>query len=185
MVLDAKPLTAYAEALNKATLEVRENAQPGFTSGLFHQETERGQRIRAEATKPLPTTLAQALDLKRKDLGEGTIQNHERQILLPRKESADSEFVFPQGISKAKAKDYVDSRLRTLATHLGYSKTEKTNAHSYRHAFGGGLSDSCNQEVKQKLLGHSGSLTSHYTSDNMAEPSKAVECVGVNLTFEV
>ena len=29
-----------------------------------------------------------------------------RQILLPRQESADSEFVFPQGIRKAKAKDY-------------------------------------------------------------------------------
>lgn len=80
MVLDAKPLTPYAEALNKATLEVRENAQPGFTSGLFHQETERGQRLRAEATKPLPTTFAQALDLKRKDLGAGTIQNDESQI---------------------------------------------------------------------------------------------------------
>ena len=103
-------MTPYAEALTKATLEAKENAQPGFTSGLFHQETERCQRLRAEATKPLPTTLAQALDLKRKDPGEGTIQNAERQILLPRKESAESEFVCPQGIRKAKAKDYVDSR---------------------------------------------------------------------------
>ena len=80
MVLVAKQLTPYAEALNKATLEAKENAQPGFTSGLFHQETERCQRLRAEATKPLPTTLAQALDLKRKDLGAGTIQNDESQI---------------------------------------------------------------------------------------------------------
>ena len=103
---------------------------------------------------------------------------------MPRKESAASEYVFPEGIRKAKAKDYVGSRLRKLATHLGYSKTEKTNAHSYRHAFGGDLSYSCNQEVKQKLLGHTGNLTSHYTSDNMAELSKAVECVGVNLNFE-
>ncbi|MDB4616497.1 hypothetical protein OAE23_00150 [Synechococcus sp. AH-551-E11] len=71
---------AYAAASKKAILEGQKNADSIFTSGLLHQETELDQSLRAEAAKPLPVTLEQALDLKRSDLGERTLSNYATQI---------------------------------------------------------------------------------------------------------
>ena len=75
IALDNDQVDAYAAASKTAILEGGTNADSVFTSGLLHQETALSQRLRAEAAKPLPVTLEQALDLKRSDLGERTLSN--------------------------------------------------------------------------------------------------------------
>ena len=80
IALDNDQAVAYAAASKTAILEGRTNADSVFTSGLLHQETALGQRLRAEAAKPLPVTLEQALDLKRSHLGEQALSNYATQI---------------------------------------------------------------------------------------------------------
>lgn len=353
IALDNEQAVAYAAASKAAILEGRTNADSVFTSGLLHQETELGQRLRAEAAKPLPVTLEQALDLKRSDLGERTLSNYKTQIaaweehinastlssltpsslnsfirwlaspiakggrgmckdsannyglklrslikvhnqhckqdnqrmaipgfdlmqhsetekrqkvlkdreraasdktcmamqkgmieiypelelliplyrlaglrnteapflkwehirkdpsgtwiidllwsktadgirlipinkklqsiLLPRREDPDS-YVLPSKIHNVKnTKDWIGDRIRNVVKHLELSSA--ANAHSYRHAFGGDLSYHCTEEVKQKLMGHKGNLTSHYTSEKIKALAEAVEYVGTEIDF--
>ena len=78
-------------------------------------------------------------------------------------------------------RDWVGSRLRRARQLAGVQQS--ANAHSYRHAFGGDLSYHCTQEVKQKLMGHKGNLTSHYASERMAALTEAVELVGTEIKF--
>ena len=68
-----------------------------------------------------------------------------------------------------------------MAKHLELKGA--ANAHSYRHAFGGDLSYHCTEEVKQKLMGHKGNLTSHYTSEKIKSLAEAVEYVGADINF--
>ncbi|MDB4677537.1 hypothetical protein OAE71_00060 [Synechococcus sp. AH-551-A21] len=353
IALDNDQATAYAAASKRAILEGRTNADSVFTSGLLHQETELGQRLRAEAAKPLPSTLEQALDLKRSDLGERTLSNYTTQIaaweehikastlasvtpsslnsfirwlvlpvakggrgmgkdsannyglkirslikahnqhckqdnqrmaipdfdlmqhsetekrqkvlkdreraasdktcramqrgmieiypelelliplyrlaglrnteapflkwehigkdrsgtwmidllwsktadgirlipinnklqsiLLPRRGDPDS-YVLPSQIHDVKnIKDWIGNRIRNVAKHLKINGA--SNAHSYRHAFCGDLSYHCTEEVKQKLMGHKGNLTSHYTSEKMKALATAVEFIGTDIDF--
>ena len=79
------------------------------------------------------------------------------------------------------ARDCVGSRLRKARQLAGVQQS--ANAHSYRHAFGGDLSYYCTLEVKQKLMGHKGNLTSHYTSESMTALADAVECVSSEMKF--
>ncbi|WP_222929753.1 hypothetical protein [Synechococcus sp. SYN20] len=354
IALDNDQAAAYAAASKTAILEGRTNAGSIFTSGLLHQETELGQRLRAEAAKPLPVTLEQALDLKRSDLGERTLSNYKTQIaaweehinastlssltssslnsfirwlaspvakggrgmckdsannyglklrslinvhnqhckqdnqrvavpgidlmqhsetekrqkvlkdreraasdetcmamqrgmleiypelelliplyrlaglrnteapflkwqhirkdpsgtwmidllwsktadgirlipineklksmLLPRRGDPDS-YVLPSKIHDVKnIKDWIGNRIRAVAGHV--KEKGAANAHSYRHAFGGDLSYHCTEEVKQKLMGHKGNLTSHYTSERMKALATAVEFVGTEINFK-
>ena len=354
IALDHNQAAAYAAASEKAILEGRDNADSIFTSGLLHQETELGQRLRAEAAKPLPVTLEQALDLKRSDLGERTLSNYKTQIaaweehinastlssltssslnsfirwlaspvakggrgmckdsannyglklrslikvhnqhckqdnqrvampgidlmqhsetekrqkvlkdreraasdetcmamqrgileiypelelliplyrlaglrnteapflkwqhirkdpsgtwiidllwsktadgirlipineklksiLLPQQGDLDS-YVLPSKIHEVKnIKDWIGNRIRAVADHV--KEKGAANAYSYRHAFGGDLSYHCTEEVKQKLMGHKGNLTSHYTSERMKALATAVEFVGTEIDFE-
>ena len=354
IALDNDQATAYAAASKTAILEGRTNAGSIFTSGLLHQETELGQRLRAEAAKPIPVTLEQALDLKRSDLGERTLSNYKTQIaaweehinastlssltpsslnsfirwlaspvakggrgmckdsannyglkirslikvynqhckqdnqrmaipgfdlmqhsetekrqkvlkdreraasdetcmamqrgmleiypelelliplyrlaglrnteapflkwqhirkdpsgtwmidllwsktadgirlipineklksmLLPRRGDPDS-YVLPSKIHDVKnIKDWIGNRIRAVAGHV--KEKGAANAHSYRHAFGGDLSYHCTEEVKQKLMGHKGNLTSHYTSERMKALATAVEFVGTEINFK-
>jgi site-specific recombinase XerD len=353
IALDNDQAAAYAAASKRAILGGRTNADSVFTSGLLHQETELGQRLRAEAAKPLPVTLEQALDLKRADLGERTLSNYATQIaaweehinastlsslsssslnsfirwlaspvakggrgmckdsannyglkirslikvynqhckqdnqrmalpgfdllqhsetekrqkvlkdreraasdetcmamqrgmieiypelelliplyrlaglrnteapflqwqhirkdpsgtwmvdllwsktadgirlipineklqsiLLPRRGDPDS-YVLPSQIHDVKnIKDWIGDRIRNVAKHQKVNGA--ANAHSYRHAFGGDLSYHCTEEVKQKLMGHKGNLTSHYTSEKMKALATAVEFVGTEIDF--
>ena len=355
IALDNDQAVAYAAASKTAILEGRTNADSVFTSGLLHQETELGQRLRAEAAKPLPVTLEQALDLKRADLGERTLSNYATQIaaweehinastlsslsssslnsfirwlaspvakggrgmckdsannyglkirslikvynqhckqdnqrmglpgfdllqhsetekrqkvlkdreraasdktcmamqrgmieiypelelliplyrlaglrnteapflkwehirkdpsgtwiidllwsktadgirlipinkklksiLLPRRGDPDS-YVLPSKIHDVKnIKDWIGDRIRNVTKHLKVNGA--ANAHSYRHAFGGDLSYHCTEEVKQKLMGHKGNLTSHYTSEKMKALATAVEYVGTYIDFRL
>ena len=78
-------------------------------------------------------------------------------------------------------RDWVGSRLRRARQLAGVKQS--ANAHSYRHTFGGDLSYYCTLEVKQKLIGHKGNLTSHYTSERMTALADAVECVGSEMKF--
>ena len=78
-------------------------------------------------------------------------------------------------------RDWVGSRLRRARQLAGVKQS--ANTHSYRHAFGGDLGYHCTQEVKQKLMGHKGNLTAHYTSEKMSELAKAVEFVGSEIKF--
>ena len=50
--------------------------------------------------------------------------------------------------------------------------------------FGGDLSYYCTEEVKQKLMGHKGNLTSHYTSEKMKVLATVVEFVGTEIDFK-
>ena len=68
-----------------------------------------------------------------------------------------------------------------MAKHLKVNGA--ANAPSYRHAFGGDLSYHCTEEIKQKLMGHKGNLTSHYTSEQMKALATAVEFVGTDIDF--
>ena len=353
IALDNDQAVAYAAASKTAILEGRTNADSVFTSGLLHQETELGQRLRAEAAKPLPVTLEQALDLKRPDLGERTLSNYATQIaaweehinastlsslssstlnsfirwlaspiakggrgmgkdsannyglkirslikvhnqhckhdnqrmalpgidlmqhsetekrqkvlkdreraasdktcmamqkgmieiypelelliplyrlaglrnteapflkwehirkdpsgtwiidllwsktadgirlipvnkklqsiLLPRRDNPDS-YVLPSQIHDIKnIKDWIGDRIRNVAKHQKVE--DAANAHSYRHAFGGDLSYHCTEEIKQKLMGHKGNLTSHYTREKIKALAEAVEYVGTEINF--
>ncbi len=354
IALDNDHAAAYAAASKTAILEGRTNSDSIFTSGLLHQETELGQRLRSEAAKPLPVTLEQALDLKRSDLGERTLSNYATQIsaweehinastlssvtssslnsfirwlalpiakggrgmgkdsannyglkirslikahnqhckqdnqritipgielmplsetekrqkvlkdreraasdetcmamqtgmleiypelelliplyrlaglrnteapflkwqhirkdpsgtwmidllwsktadgirlipineklksmLLPRRGDPDS-YVLPSKIHEVKnIKDWIGNRIRAVADHV--KEKGAANAHSYRHAFGGDLSYHCTEEVKQKLMGHKGNLTTHYTSEKMKALATAVEFVGTEINFK-
>ena len=353
IALDNDQTVAYAATSKRAILEGRDNADSTFTSGLLHQETELGQRLRAESAKPLPVTLEQALDLKRSDLGERTLSNYATQIaaweehinastlssltpsslnsfirwlaspvakggrgmckdsannyglkirslikvynqhckqdnqrmaipgfdlmqhsetekrqkvlkdreraasdktcmamqrgmieiypelelliplyrlaglrnteapflkwehirkapsgtwiidllwsktadgirlipineklksiLLPHRGDPDS-YVLPSKIHDVKnIKDWIGDRIRNVVKHLEINGA--ANAHSYRHAFGGDLSYHCTEEVKQKLMGHKGNLTSHYTSEKIKALAEAVEFVGTDIYF--
>ena len=353
IALDNDQADAYAAASKTAIHEGRTNADSVFTSGLLHQETALGQKLRAEAAKPLPVTLEQALDLKRSDLSERTLSNYATQIaaweehtnastlssltpsslnsfirwlaspvakggrgmckdsannyglkirslikvynqhckqdnqrmaipgfdlmqhsetekrqkvlkdreraasdktcmamqrgmieiypelelliplyrlaglrnteapflkwehirkdpsgtwiidllwsktadgiriipinkklqsiLLPRREDPDS-YVLPSKIHDVKnIKDWIGDRIRNVVKHLEINGA--ANAHSYRHAFGGDLSYHCTEEVKQKLMGHKGNLTSHYTSEKIKALAEAVEFVGTDIYF--
>ena len=104
-----------------------------------------------------------------------------QEILLPLR--GDSEaFVLPERIHDVdNTRDWVGSRLRRARQSAGVKQS--ANAHSYRHAFGGDLGYHCTQEVKQKLMGHKGNLTSHYTSEKMSALAKAVEYVGSEIKF--
>jgi integrase len=102
-------------------------------------------------------------------------------ILLSRRSDSDS-FVLPERIHGVKnIKDWIGDRIRNVAKHLELKGA--ANAHSYRHAFGGDLSYHCTEEVKQKLMGHKGNLTSHYTSEKMKSLAEAVEHVGTDINF--
>ena len=68
-----------------------------------------------------------------------------------------------------------------MAKHLKVNGA--ANAPSYRHAFGGDLSYHCTEEIKQKLMGHKGNLTSHYTSEKMKALATAVEFIGTDIDF--
>lgn len=104
-----------------------------------------------------------------------------QEILLPLRSEPES-FVLPERIHDVgNVRDWVGSRLRRARQLAGVQQS--ANAHSYRHAFGGDLSYYCTQEVKQKLMGHKGNLTSHYTSERMAALAVAVEYVGNELNF--
>ena len=104
-----------------------------------------------------------------------------QEILLPLR--GDSEaFVLPERIHDVdNTRGWIGSRLRRARQLAGVKQS--ANAHSYRHAFGGDLSYHCTQEVKQKLMGHKGNLTAHYTSEKMSELAKAVEFVGSEIKF--
>ena len=353
IALDNDQAAAYAANVNESIIEGTENANSVLKSGLLHQETELGQRLRAMASKPLPVTLKQALGLKRADLGERTLNNYKTQIeaweehakaatlssvtpsslnsfirwlaspvakggrgmgkdsannyglkirslikihnqhckldnqripypgidllqhsekekrqkvlkdreraasdetcmamqrgmielypdlelliplyrlsglrnteapflkwkhiykersgiwvidllwsktadgirlipinkklqllLLPHRSNPES-FILPERIHDVKnIKDWIGDRIRNVAKHLGVKAA--ANAHSYRHAFGGDLSYHCTEEVKQKLMGHKGNLTSHYTSEKMKSLAEAVEHVGTDISF--
>ena len=102
-------------------------------------------------------------------------------ILLPLRSEPES-FVLPERIHDVdNVRDWVGSRLRRSRQLAGVKQS--ANAHSYRHAFGGDLSYHCTQEVKQKLMGHKGNLTSHYTSEKMTALAAAVEYVGSEIKF--
>ena len=104
-----------------------------------------------------------------------------QEILLPLRSEPES-FVLPERIHDVdNVRDWVGSRLRRARQLAGVQQS--ANAHSYRHAFGGDLSYHCTQEVKQKLMGHKGNLTSHYTSERMTALADAVECVGIEIKF--
>ena len=104
-----------------------------------------------------------------------------QEILLPLRSEPES-FVLPERIHDVdNVRDWVGSRLRRARALAGVQQS--ANAHSYRHAFGGDLGYHCTQEVKQKLMGHKGNLTSHYTSEKMSALAKAVECVGSEIKF--
>ena len=109
------------------------------------------------------------------------INNKLQEILLPLRSDPES-FVLPQRIHNVdNVRDWVGSRLRRARQQTGIEQS--ANAHSYRHAFGGDLSYHCTLEVKQKLMGHKGNLTSHYTSEKMNDLAEAVEYVGTGLNF--
>ena len=102
-------------------------------------------------------------------------------LLLPHRSNPES-FILPERIHDVKnIKDWIGDRIRNVAKHLGVKAA--ANAHSYRHAFGGDLSYHCTEEVKQKLMGHKGNLTSHYTSEKMKSLAEAVEHVGTDISF--
>ena len=102
-------------------------------------------------------------------------------ILLPRREDPDS-YVLPSKIHNVKnIKDWIGDRIRNVIKHLELNGA--ANAHSYRHALGGDLSYHCTEEVKQKLMGHKGNLTSHYTSEKIKALAEAVEYVGTEIDF--
>ena len=104
-----------------------------------------------------------------------------QEILLPLRSEPES-FVLPERIHDVdNVRDWVGSRLRRARQLAGVKQL--ANAHSYRHALGGDLSYHCTQEVKQKLMGHKGNLTSHYTSERMAALAEAVELVGTEIKF--
>ena len=104
-----------------------------------------------------------------------------QEILLPLRSEPES-FILPERIHDVdNVRDWVGSRLRRARQLAGVQHL--ANAHSYRHAFGGDLSYHCTQEVKQKLMGHKGNLTSHYTSERMAALAEVVELVGTEIKF--
>lgn len=104
-----------------------------------------------------------------------------QEILLPLRSEPES-FVLPERIHDVdNVRDWVGSRLRRARLLAGVQQS--ANAHSYRHAFGGDLSYHCTQEVKQKLMGHKGNLTSHYSSEKMTALADAVEYVGSEIKF--
>jgi hypothetical protein len=80
IALDNSQATAYTANANEAILEDRDNANSVLKSGLLHQETQLGQRLRAMASKPLSVMLKQTLDLKHSDLGERSMSNYKTQI---------------------------------------------------------------------------------------------------------
>ena len=91
-------------------------------------------------------------------------------------------FVLPERVHDVdNVRDWVGSRLRRARQLAGVKQS--ANAHYYRHAFCGDLSYDCTLEVKQKLMGHKGILTSHYTSERMTALADSVECVGSEMKF--
>ncbi len=55
--------------------------------------------------------------------------------------------------------------------------------YSSAYLFRGDLSYHCTEEVKQKLMGHKGNLTSHYTSEKIKSLAEAVEHLGADINF--